>query len=401
MLGSREIKRRHFLVGATGAVGAAPFAGSWMLPAGATAQEAAEATLPGYVSWKRPGAFIQHSEQTLETMRDEIDLAAFTPNDLVFVRNNLPSLTEDDVGEPEAWDVSVEGVAEPATLSLADLKTMDADTVACVLQCSGNGRAFFDHETSGSQWTVGAAANVLWTGVPVRTLVEELGGIADDRRFMTGTGGETIPEGIEPLTVIVERSLPAEARETALLAWEMNGEPIPLAHGGPLRLIVPGYYGVNNIKHLKRLSFDMAESEAEIQQTGYRMRPVGESGAPDQPSMYGMSVKSWVTQPLGEVETGRVQIWGVAMGGTEALSRVEVSTDGGATWQEARLVGPDLGPFAWRPFALAAELVPGTYRVASRATTVSGATQPRDMEPNHRGYGHNGWDAPAVDLTVQ
>ena len=387
-----NVNRRHFLVGSAGAT---VLAGAGMP---VVAQEGSG--LPDYVSWKEADAFIQHSQQTLETKRGEIGLSAFTPNDLVYVRNNLPSMTEKEVGDPEAWEIAVEGVGQPGSLTLADLRSMDLDTVPCVLQCSGNGRAFFDHETSGSQWSVGAAANVEWTGVPVARIVEEMGGVEGNKYFMTSTGGENVPEGIDPKTVIIERSVPLEAMENAMLAFEMNGEPIPLAHGGPVRMIVPGYYGVNNVKHVKRVSFDVVESEASIQQTSYRVRPVDVSGAPDQPSMYEMAVKSWVTHPIMDTASGRIQIWGVAMGGTEDLEGVEVSTDGGETWQQARFVGSNLGRFAWRPFILSADLEPGTHRVASRATTVSGATQPQEFEPNHRGYGHNGWDAHAIDLTV-
>lgn len=387
-----KLDRRHFLVGSAGV--------TVLAGAGAPALAQEGGGLPDYVSWKEADAFIRHSAQTLETKRGEIGLSAFTPNDIVYVRNNLPSMTEEEVGDPEAWEIAFEGLAQPGSLTLAELRRMEPDTVACVLQCSGNGRAFFDHETSGSQWSVGAAANVEWTGVPVARVVEEMGGIEGDKHFMTSTGGEKLPEGIDPKTVVIERSVPVEAMERAMLAYEMNGEPIPLAHGGPVRMVIPGYYGVNNVKHLKRVAFDMTESEAAIQQTGYRIRPVGEDGAPDQPSMYDMSVKSWVTHPAMDTEAGRVQIWGVAMGGTEPLDRVEVSTDGGESWSEARFVGTDLGPYAWRPFILSADLEPGTHRVASRATTASGATQPETFEPNHRGYGHNGWDAHAIDLTV-
>src|SRR5690606_31597360 len=98
---------------------------------------------------------------------------------------------------------------------------------------------------------------------------------------------------------IVERSVPMKALEQAILAWEMNGEPLPLAHGGPLRLIVPGYYGVNNVKYVKRVAFTPKESDAKIHETGYRVRPVGEKGAATQPSMWDMNVKSWIDQPSG------------------------------------------------------------------------------------------------------
>ncbi|HBM39285.1 MAG TPA: sulfite oxidase, partial [Sulfitobacter sp.] len=105
-------------------------------------------------------------------------------------------------------------------------------------------------------------------------------------------------QGLPPESIQVERSVPKAAMDRAILAWEMNGEPVPLAHGGPLRLIIPGYYGVNNIKYLKRLALTVEESPNKIQQTGYRVRPVGEKGDPSQPSMYEMSVKSWITGPL-------------------------------------------------------------------------------------------------------
>jgi DMSO/TMAO reductase YedYZ molybdopterin-dependent catalytic subunit len=387
-----RIPRRHFIVGAAGVA----YAGATI--AGGAARAQAQ-DLPDYVAWKEPDAFIQHSGNTLETKRGEIG-TVITPNDLLFVRNNLPSMTEDQVGERDAWTVSVEGVANPREMTVAELKGLDRTEIATVLQCSGNGRGFFEHETSGSQWLTGAAGNVMWTGAPVRSVVQALGGLEDGANYMTGTGGEPIPEGLDPLSVMVERSVPVAAHDRAILAWELNGEPLPLAHGGPLRLVIPGYYGVNNVKHLKRLAFTEDETQAKIQQSGYRVRDVGESGAPDQPSMWEMNVKSWITHPLMDADSGRVLISGVALGGVETLDRVEVSTDGGENWSQAGFVGPDLGPFAWRPFVLSAELSPGDYRVASRATTVMGASQPKDFPPNHRGYGHNGWDAHAIDLTV-
>ena len=134
-----------------------------------------------------------------------------------------------------------------------------------VLQCSGNGRGLFPNKPSGTAWKVGAAGCVVWSGVPVRTVIEALGGKLDGTSYMTSTGGEKIPEGLDPKSVMVERSVPAAAMTDALLAWELNGVPIPLAHGGPLRLIVPGYAGVNNIKYIKRLAFTAEQTDAAIQ----------------------------------------------------------------------------------------------------------------------------------------
>ena len=157
----------------------------------------------------------------------------------------------------------------------------------------------------------------------------------------------------------MERSVPIKgAVDNAILAWEMNGKPLPIAHGGPLRVIVPGYYGVNNVKYVKRVAFTPSESDADIQRTGYRLRPVGVDGSPNQPSMWQMKVKSWVTHPLEEAETGRVHVYGVAFGGINGLQKVEVSTDGGKIWHEARLIGPELGSASSRCSRSRGGLVP-------------------------------------------
>ena len=273
-----------------------------------------------------------------------------------------------------------------------------------VLQCSGNGRGFFPSKPSGTPWTVGAAGCVVWSGVPVRAVVEALGGMADGMRYMTGTGGEKLPDGIDPKSIIVERSVPAAAMQDALLAWEMNGEPVPLAHGGPLRLIVPGYQGVNNIKYVKQLAFTAQESDAKIMSHGYRMSPPGGKGDPSQPSVQEMSIKSWINSPLPESGTlaagGTVQITGVAFGGLHAVKGVEVSIDGGKTWQAARFIGPDMGKYAWRQFALQTKLPAGTLTLASRATDVAGNVQPETRGENQSGYNNTSWADHAVKVTV-
>jgi sulfite dehydrogenase len=189
----------------------------------------------------------------------------------------------------------------------------------------------------------------------------------------------------------------------ALLAWEMNGVPIPLAHGGPLRLIVPGYTGVNNIKYIKRLAFTAQESDAKIMSHGYRISPPGAKGDPRQPSVQEMGVKSWINGPGADgkpVAAGDVQIHGVAFGGLHAVSKVEVSPDGGKTWSQARFVGPDLGRYAWRQFVLAARLPAGSYALASRATDSAGNVQPEQRLENAGGYNNNSWADHAVKVSV-
>ena len=319
------------------------------------------------------------------------------------MRNNLPVPDASVLEQRDAWSVSIEGVKSPRSLTLAELKTLGVETVATVLQCSGNGRGFFPSKPSGTPWAVGAAGCALWSGVPVRHVVAALGGVADGMVYLTGTGGDKVPEGVDPLTVLVERSVPIKALEDALLAWEINGEPIPLAHGGPLRLIVPGYQGVNNIKYVKRLALTKEQSQARIMSHGYRMSPPGTKASPDQPSVWEMTVKSWINGPLpeqGPLKAGMAQIHGVAFGGTRAVQGVEVSVDGGQTWKKAQLIGPDLGRFAWRQFVLPVQLPAGTHVLASRATDAVGNVQPADREENLGGYNNASWRDHAITVTV-
>ncbi len=362
--------------------------------------------LPDYVSWKDPASMIVHSENTIETKRGEIGSSVVTSEDRLYIRNNVSPPDPSVLDDRDAWQVEFTGVNDPRTLTVGDLKTMGVETVAMVLQCSGNGRAFHkaqltgDQQMSGTPWQTGAAGCVIWSGVPLRNVVEALGGVAGGANFVTSTGGETIPEGVEAKDVLVERSVPIDALDSIILAWEVNGKPISLAHGGPLRTIVPGYTGVNSVKYVKTVAFAEAESDARIQQTRYRMYPFGEKASPDHPSVWAMEVKSWITSPLEAAKSGKVYITGVAFGGINAVSGVEVSVDGGASWQNAEFIGPDLGRYAWRQFVLAADLAPGSYKIASRATDSEGKSQPETNELNGAGYLHNGWMAHALDITV-
>lgn len=400
MKNSIDARRRQVIFGATGVAAAAGLA--TFSPAGLAAAADKGKPLPEYASWKEADAVIVHSANTIETKRGALGTGGITPSDRLFVRNNISPPDASIVADPDAWTVAFEGVRNPRDITVADLKSMGITAVPMVLQCSGNGRGFFAHKASGTQWKVGAAGCVVFTGVPLSIVAKNLGGVAERMRFITATGGEKLPDGIDPKTLIVERSVPLKALQTAFLAWEMNGETLPLAHGGPLRLIVPGYYGVNNVKYVKRLAFTEAETTANIQSSGYRVRPVGEKGKPGQPSMWEMPVKSWINQPAGHgpVRAGVVNVDGVAFAGTRAVRRVEVSTDGGKSWKQARFIGPDLGRYGWRHFVIPVKLEAGTHTLMSRATDSAGNTQPAERMENERGYGHNGWRDHAVEVSV-
>lgn len=393
--GLENPSRRRLLVGSAGAMAAVTLFGFTPL-----AKSEVPKSLPDYAAWKERSALIVHSAQTLESQRGAIGNGVITPSDRLFVRNNLPAPPASVTDNPDAWELRIEGVKNPRTMTVGELKKLGVTTVASVLQCSGNGRAFFPHGASGTQWSVGAAGCVMWTGVPLKDVVEALGGPVAGAKYITSTGGESLPEGLDPKTIMVERSVPTKAMESALLAWEMNDEPLTHTHGGPLRMVVPGFYGVNNVKYVKNLAFTESQTDAKIQASGYRIREVGEAGSPDQPSMWEMNVKSWVTAPLESGRSGRNMIYGVAFGGTVALEKVDVSVDGGKTWKQARFLGPDLGPYAWRPFVMAVDLPAGEHRIVSRATDVQGDSQPEGRVDNERGYGHNGWSDHGVTVTV-
>jgi sulfite dehydrogenase len=398
-----DMKRRGLLAGSAAALATGFARASEAPPPPPAAALARSSMLPTYVAWKDPQHLIVHTGSTIETRRSAFGTSVITPADRLYVRNNLPAPDVSIVANRDAWTLSVEGVRQPRALTLAELKTMGLESVAAVLQCSGNGRSYFEGKPSGTKWQVGAAGCVIWSGVPLRNVVAALGGLAEGARFITGTGGEPLPAGLDPKSVVVERSVPLRALDDALLAWEMNGEPLPHAHGGPLRLVVPGYSGINNIKYVQRLAFTRAETDAAIQRTGYRITPPGTKGDPSYPAVWEMELKSWINGPApesGPVKAGWVQVHGVAMGGTRALRRIDVSVDGGQTWREARFVGPDLGRFAWRQFVLPVRLEPGQYLLAARAQDVQFQWQVEQTPENAGGFLNSGWRAHAVPLTV-
>ena len=152
------VKRRQFLIGSAGLAGA----GLTGLPA--IAQEGGK--LPAYVAWKDADDMIVHTSETLETTRAAQGDALVTPSSDLYIRNNLPAPSEEIVADRDAWEVSIEGVGEPGTMTLGELKLLGSETVVAVLQCSGNGRAFFDHETSGSQWATPWYSRTGWRSWP-------------------------------------------------------------------------------------------------------------------------------------------------------------------------------------------------------------------------------------------
>ena len=397
-----NINRRNFLTGSVTLAGAA--AAATVVPisfAKANHSDSDFKGLPDFIKWKNRDALIVHSKKGIETHRSAIGESLITPNRNIYIRNNMPTMSDTQIGDRNNWKVSIKGVKNPKTFSLAQLKKLGHTTMATILQCSGNGRGFFAHKVRGSQWKTGAAACVLWTGVPMKLVVDACGGIDSDAVFMTSAGVDHEPTGLDPKKAKVERSVPKKVYKDAMLAWEMNGVPLPNAHGGPLRMVTPGYFGINNVKHLGQVAFTKTESTVKYMKSSYRISPIGKKGS-QYPSCWEMPVKSWITRPTdetGTVKAGNVQIVGVAMGGTKKIRTVKVSIDGGQSWKKAKFVGPYLGKYAWRQFVFEANLGSGTHNIASKASAGTD-TQPELRYENRRGYAHNGWKDHSVNVEV-
>ena len=364
-----NINRRNFLTGSVTLAGAA--AAATVVPisfAKANHSDSDFKGLPDYIKWKNRDALIVHSKKGIETHRSAIGESLITPNRNIYIRNNMPTMSDTQIGDRNNWKVSIKGVKNPKTFSLAQLKKLGHTTMATILQCSGNGRGFFAHEVRGSQWKTRAAACVCWTGVPMKVVVDGCGGVDRDAVFRKSAGVDHEPTGLDPKKAKVERSVPKKVYKDAMLAWEMNGVPLPNSHGGPLRMVTPGYFGINNVKHLGQVAFTKTESTVKYMKSSYRISPIGKKGS-QYPSCWEMPVKSWITRPTdetGTVKAGNVQIVGVAMGGTKKVRSVKVSIDGGQSWKKAKFVGPDLGKYAWRQFVFEANLALGSYNSTSK-----------------------------------
>jgi sulfite oxidase len=350
---------------------------------------------------------IVHNTKTIEI---ETPLALLrehplTPKNLLFVRNNQELPETRTIKPPKAagWQFEIIGLVEyPRAVDLDRLRAMEQTEIEMVLQCSGNGRSHFAGAApvKGSPWTEGAMGNVRFRGVKLKTVFDALElNVAPDARYLTAEGKDGPPK---PADADFEHSLPLDdALARSIVALELNGEPIPAVHGGPLRLVTPGYYGTMQIKWLARLRLESRETYNHHQRRRYRTphRPI-EPGSEfiydfgNSDANWRMPIKSTIFEPLdGEtVKSGKVAVRGVAWNdGQVGINAVEVSTDEGGTWRQTKLEQPD-SPYAWYSWSTTVELTKGKQRLLARAVDVLGRTQPLDgsIGWNPAGYGWNG-----------
>lgn len=310
------------------------------------------------------------------TPLDHVTAGTVVPAALFFLRSNNPPPTI----SPDEWRLSVDGrVAKPLTLSLRDLQALPSVTREIWLECAGNSRKRWNPEAEGNQWDDQAVSDARFTGVPLAAVLDQAG-VAPEALEVVTTGADA---------PTFQRALPIDvARHSdVLLAWEMNGEPIPMPNGGPIRLIVPGWAGIASVKWPVRVEvidqpfrgYWNAERYIMVDEAGHIRGPVRE-----------MPVKSIIAWPTrgAKLTPGRHSAFGFAWSGHGEIARVEVSTDAQRSWTPARLVHGD-GSRAWTRWEYEWEASAQRTSLAVRATDQAGNVQPAEAPWNKFGYQMN------------
>jgi sulfane dehydrogenase subunit SoxC len=296
--------------------------------------------------------------------------------------------------DPAAWRLELGGtVSRPLSLSLDDLRSRPAVDLVATMECAGNGRARLEPRPFSQPWLQEAVGTARWRGVPLASLLAEVEPL-DSAVEVAFTGLDGGVEGGVPQryarALRVDDALDGEV----LLAYEMNGVPLPPQHGFPLRLVVPGWYGMTNVKWLARIDVLDRTFDGYQQVTGYRMRADEDDAGTPVTRM----VPRALLVPPGEPDfhtrvrhlpPGPVALEGRAWSGLGRVARVEVSADGGASWWPAALEDEDGSRWAWRRFTTTWEAEPGEHVLACRAADDAGNEQPLDPPWNVGGYANN------------
>jgi DMSO/TMAO reductase YedYZ molybdopterin-dependent catalytic subunit len=294
-----------------------------------------------------------------------------------------------------AWALEVGGrVERPLRLTLPELEALPSVELAVTMECAGNGRARLEPRPASQPWLVEAVGTALWRGVPLRDVLEHAEP-AEDAAGVVFTGLDRGVEGGEEQSY--QRGLPLEEAldGEALLAYEMNGRPLPPQHGFPLRLVVPGWYGMTNVKWLAQIDVTAEPFAGYQHERAYRFRRDEEDeGEP----LVRMAPRSLLVPPgipdffsrERTLEAGEQTLEGRAWSGHAPVEAVDVTTDGGETWEPARLDPDPFGSrWAWRRWAWSWDATPGTYLLGSRARDEAGNAQPVEPPWNLGGYANN------------
>jgi DMSO/TMAO reductase YedYZ molybdopterin-dependent catalytic subunit len=305
--------------------------------------------------------------------------------------------------DPTAWRLSIEGLVErPTELALDDLRARPAVELVATMECAGNGRVGFDPRPLSQPWLAEAVGTARWRGAELAPLLVDAGVAADAAEIVFTGADHGIEGGVEQR---FQRSLSlAEALGAgAILAYEINGAPLPPQHGFPVRLVVPGWYGMTNVKWLARIEAVVEPFTGYQQARGYRLRAAeDEEGEPlvrmlPRALMIPPGIPEFLTRRR-TVAAGPCPLAGRAWSGRGPVARVEWSADGGGTWAEAEL-GPVPGPWAWRSWSAEWDAGPGDYELCCRATDAAGSSQPLEPVWNVGGYANNAVQRVPVTVT--
>jgi DMSO/TMAO reductase YedYZ molybdopterin-dependent catalytic subunit len=295
------------------------------------------------------------------------------------------------VVEAETWRLAIRGERE-LEFSLDELRARPADELTVTMECAGNGRARFDPRPVSQPWLYEAIGTARWHGTPLRPLLEEAG-VPDGTVEVLLTGLDRGVEGGEEQSFQRSLALGEALRDEVLLAYEMNAVPLLPQHGFPLRLIVPGWYGMTNVKWLERIEFLDAPFGGYQNRQGYRLRQTEEDeGVPlDRMQPRSLMVPPGIPEFMTRdrtVPAGEVVLEGRAWSGLAPISSVDVSADGGSTWAPAELE-PEGERWAWRGWTYGWQAEPGDHVLCSRARDEAGNEQPLEMPWNLGGYANN------------
>jgi sulfite oxidase len=354
---------------------------------------------------KRPDLIVHEQEPfNAETRRSALAEGALTATDAFYVRGHgaVPEI------DPDAWRLHVHGLVErELDLSLTTLReAFRGREVTATLQCAGNRRAglIAVRDIPGeAPWGPGATGTATWTGVALAEVLA-LAGLARGAAHVGFEGADVSPEAKPSQRFGGSVPLDKACRPEVLLAWAMNGQPLPPVHGAPLRVVVPGYIGARSVKWLERIEVRSEPWEGYFQQVVYRLLPEDAAPGPGEGMPLGLvALNADVLSPADgeEVPAGPVEVRGYAFaGGERHVARVDVSTDGGASWSQAELL-EDLGRWAWRQWRITLALAPGEHEILVRAWDSSAATQPEDEAAlwNPKGYVNNA--RPRVRIRVR
>jgi DMSO/TMAO reductase YedYZ molybdopterin-dependent catalytic subunit len=322
-----------------------------------------------------------------EPQNEEFDLGRLsgpiTPNEQFYVRSHGPVPAID----PASWRLTVDGlVDQPLSLSLDDLRSMLRRDETATLECAGNRRTFQQPIPPGVPWQDGAVSTALWEGIPLAAVLDRAR-VSDSARHVLLEGADLCPTDAGP--ALFARSIPLElARDPGtLLAYSMNGVPLPPEHGAPVRVVVPRYYAMNCVKWVTRITATTVPHTGYFQANDYLLW-----FSEDDPGREIGPVRVMATigrpRPGTTLAVGRTTIAGAAWTGTGAIERVEISTDGGQTWSPASLGEPS-APGVWRLWTHEWDVTPGAHTLMARATDSEGNTQPDSLPPNRKGYANN------------